>query len=442
MRAHTLPSDVRALAAQALHQVLDFGQSLTQTLPQFSAACPERDRALLKELCFGTLRYASRYFLVLEQLIPTPLKRKDGDIRALLLLGLYQLDHTRIPDHASLSATVEASRILQKDWAAAFINGVLRRYQREKSQLDEKFAKNPNYTYAHPQWLLDRIRSAWPEHWQACLSANNLHPPMTLRVNVLHGDRDTYLDRLAAAGIAATACQYSPVGITLQEPSAVEVLPGFAQGHVSVQDEAAQLAGFLVDPKPGMRILDACCAPGGKTCHLLEITPSAEVTAVDIDPARMQRVQENLQRLNLQAELKVADLSDSSWWDGQLFDAILLDAPCSATGVVRRHPDIKHLRRASDLAPLAKLQQRLLKAVWAQLKPGGRLIYATCSVLPDENIKQLQEFTRTHSDAIHTPLNTPWGLLQAFGRQLLPQDNGHDGFYYAILHKATDSNGD
>jgi 16S rRNA (cytosine967-C5)-methyltransferase len=223
---------------------------------------------------------------------------------------------------------------------------------------------------------------------------------------------------------------------------AVELLPGFAQGDVSVQDEAAQLAAYLVDPKATMRLLDACCAPGGKTCHLLELAPDAELLAIDIDAKRMERVRENLQRLNLKAELKVADLAQPhTWWDGRPFDAILLDAPCSATGVVRRHPDIKHLRRASDLAPLAKLQQRLLKTLWSLLKPGGRLVYATCSVLPDENVKQLQEFTSHHPDAVHLELDFPWGLTQAFGRQLLPQVDGHDGFYYAVLQKTDSTNG-
>ncbi|MEY4588573.1 MAG: hypothetical protein RL497_649 [Pseudomonadota bacterium] len=427
--------DVRALAALVLQQVFQ-GQSLSQALPQHAPACPERDRSLLKELCFGTLRYATTYFLVLEQLIPTPLKRKDGDIQALLLLGLYQLEHTRIPDHAALSATVEASRILGKDWAVGLINGVLRRYQREQQQLAEKFAKNPNYTYAHPQWLLDRIRAAWPQHWQQTLSANNQHPPMTLRVNSQKSSREHYLERLSEAGIAAVACLSSPAGIMLSEAVAVEALPGFAQGDVSVQDEAAQLAAYLIAPAAGMRILDACCAPGGKTCHLLELAPDADLIAIDIDPTRMARVSENLDRLGLNAELKTANLAEpASWWDGRAFDAILLDAPCSATGVVRRHPDIKHLRRASDLAPLAKLQQRLLDTLWGLLKPGGRLVYATCSVLPDENHKQLVEFTQQHADALHIELQVPWGLAQVFGRQLLPQTEGHDGFYYAVLQK-------
>jgi 16S rRNA (cytosine967-C5)-methyltransferase len=436
------PQDVRALAALVLHQVFDQGQSLSQALPDHAPACPERDRGLLKELCFGTLRYATAYTLILQQLIPTPLKRKDGDIQALLLLGLYQLDHTRIPDHAALSATVEASRLLKKDWAAGLINGVLRRYQREQTQLAEKFAKNPNYTYAHPQWLLDRIRSAWPEHWQQTLTANNQHPPMTLRVNMQRGDREQYLARLAEADIEARPCPHSPAGIMLTEAVPVESLPGFAAGDVSVQDEAAQLAAYLIAPKAGMRVLDACCAPGGKTCHLLELAPDTDLIAIDVDAKRMSRVTENLDRLGLGAELKTANLAEpATWWDGRAFDAILLDAPCSATGVVRRHPDIKHLRRASDLAPLVKLQQRLLTTLWAMLRPGGTLVYATCSVLPDENTKQLLEFTRQHPDAVSKQLDVPWGLPQPFGRQLLPQADGHDGFYYAVLQKVDGTNG-
>jgi len=442
MKRPALPQEVRALAALVLHEVFDHGRSLNQALPEYSQACPERDRGLLKELCFGALRYATTYLLVLQELIPTPLKRKDGDIQALILIGLYQLEHTRIPDHAALSATVDACRLLHKDWAAGLINGVLRRYQREQTQLAEKFAKNPNYRYAHPQWLLDRIRSAWPDHWQETLEANNQHPPMTLRVNTQKIDREAYLAKLTAASIEAVACRYSPAGITLVEALPVEALPGFAEGEISVQDEAAQLAAYLIAPQTGMRLLDACCAPGGKTCHLLELAPEADLLAIDIDPNRLTRVTQNLERLGLNAELKAWDLTDlAGWWDGRPFDAILLDAACSATGVVRRHPDIKHLRRASDLAPLAKLQQRLLAALWQTLKPGGRLVYATCSVLPDENSKQIQEFSRQHPDAIHEALTVPWGLPQAFGRQLLPQAGGHDGFYYAVLHKAERTDG-
>lgn len=442
MKRPALPQDVRALAALVVHDVFDQGRSLSQALPDYSQACPERDRGLLKELCFGALRFANTYLLVLQELIPTPLKRKDGDIQALLLIGLYQLEHTRIPDHAALSATVDACRLLHKDWAAGLINGVLRRYQREQAQLAEKFAKNPNYRYAHPQWLLDRIRSAWPDHWQETLEANNQHPPMTLRVNTQKIDREAYLAKLVAADIEAVACRYSPAGITLVDAMPVEALPGFAEGEISVQDEAAQLAAYLIAPQAGMRLLDACCAPGGKTCHLLELAPEAELLAIDIDPSRLTRVTQNLERLGLNAELKAWDLTDlAGWWDGRAFDAILLDAACSATGVVRRHPDIKHLRRASDLPALAKLQQRLLSALWKTLKPGGRLVYATCSVLPDENHKQIQAFVREHPDALALELDVPWGLPQAFGRQLLPQTGGYDGFYYAVLHKAAPTDG-
>lgn len=431
------PKDVRVAAALAVADVLQDGQSLSAVIPFYSSGLAERDRGLLQELCFGCLRYLPALNLLLQELVTKPLKGKDGDIHALILLGLYQLDYTRIPDHAAISATVEASKLLSKEWAANFINGVLRNYLREKPRLVEKFAKNPNFLYAHPQWLLDKLRAAWPEHWRELLAANNGHPPFTLRVNQLRIKREDYLQCLTDAGIAAQATQFSSTGVTLEQALSVNLLPNFADGFCSVQDEAAQLAANLLQLSPGHRVLDACCAPGGKSCHILEVQPAIEhLLAVDISASRMPRVEENLRRLGLMADLKVADLTEpDTWWDGKKFDRILLDAPCSATGVIRRHPDIKTLRRASDISQLAKLQLKILTQLWPCLSPGGRLVYATCSLLPDENTKVVAQFMAIAEDAIHVPINAEWGVEQPFGRQLLPQLAGHDGFYYAVLEK-------
>jgi 16S rRNA (cytosine967-C5)-methyltransferase len=430
------PQDVRALAALVLAELFGRGHSLSALLPDFTAACPLRDRGLLQELCFGVMRFAPRLQLILSCLMDKPLKAKDGDIQALLLLGLYQLDFMRVPDHAALDATVEASKHLKKDWASKLVNAVLRRYLREKSLIEAKFAKNPNFLYAHPQWLLDKLRAAWPQHWQSLLEANNQHPPLSLRINRRLSNPQDYLLRLAEAGIEGRLGALSPDAVIVDQAVPVERLPGFAQGMCSVQDEAAQLAALLLAPEPGQRVLDACCAPGGKTCHLLETVEALDVLAVDIDAKRLVRVEDNLARLALNARCVAADLLDvASWWDGEPFERILLDVPCSATGVIRRHPDIKQLRRPSDIAPLVKLQLRLLSRLWECLKPGGRLLYATCSVLPEENSKQLAEFVRQTPDAQPVPMDYTWGLEQPFGRQLLPGQQGQDGFYYAVLHK-------
>lgn len=431
------PRDTRALAAQTLAAVFA-GQSLSHALPHFSAQAQERDKPLLQELCFGCLRYTPAFECVFQQLVTKPLKNKDNDVKALILLGFYQLDYTRIPDHAAINATVDAAKHLNKDWACAFINGVLRQYQREKSTLQQKFAKNPRFTYAHPQWLADKLIHAWPDHWPAVLSANNAHPPFTLRVNLQRCTREDYLQHLQSQGHSASPCRFSAAGISLHTPVNVHSLPYFAEGWVSVQDEAAQLAAPLLAVAPQHRVLDACCAPGGKTAHLLESQPQlAHLTAIDLSPERLQRVAENLHRLQLHAQLLAADAAQpNTWWDGIAFDRILLDAPCSATGVIRRHPDIKSLRRSSDIAALAKLQLQLLQQLWPCLAPGGRLLYATCSILPEENTRIISQFMAATPNATALPLQAEWGLEQPFGRQILPHQHGQDGFYYALLEKS------
>lgn len=427
--------NLRAQAARFLAEVLRGEKSLA-ALPPYTQLSPQ-DRALLQELCYGVCRFYHRHEMLLQQLLPKPLKAKDADIQALLHLGLYQLFCTRVPDHAAIGATVEAAQTLKKTWAKGLVNGVLRNAQRRRDEFIREMPENPQHHFSHPQWLIDELQQAWPDHWREILSANNQHPAFSLRVNRLLGGRDRYLYRLSSADIPAAATPYAPDGITLPQALAVSQLPGFAEGAVSVQDEAAQLAAGLLDLAPDQRVLDACCAPGGKTGHILEREPGlAEVLALDVEEARMVRVRENLARLGLTATLKVADAANpASWWDGRPFDRILLDAPCSATGVIRRHPDIKLLRRANDIDKLAALQQQLLCALWPSLKPGGLLLYATCSVLPRENEDQIARFVAATQDAEPQPLDVPWGLALRLGRQLLPRTGGHDGFYYALLRK-------
>ena len=431
-------NDPRALAARVIARLQDDRGSLQRLLPWAEKQVDEKDRALLRELCYGTARFAPRLELLLAKLVRKPVK--DEELGALMLVGLYQLEYTRIPDHAAIAATVEAARALKLGHTTGVVNGVLRNSLRNKEALTRKLSGNPQFSSAHPAWLQQAIKSAWGEEARNIFSANNSNPPMTLRVNTSKGSRDDYLQQLAEAGIAAQPCVLSSSGITLEQAVAVSKLPGFEEGLVSVQDESAQLSGHLLAPAPGERILDACAAPGGKTCHLLELQPDLHLTALDIEEERLDRVIENLERIGGSAEIICADAAEPEhWWDGEQYDRILLDAPCSATGVIRRNPDIKLLRRAEDIPELAELQGRILRAMWRLLKPGGTLLYATCSILPEENSAQVARFIAETGDARdNTPqlLNgEPWGLPQEAGVQLLPGIHAGDGFYYARLEK-------
>jgi 16S rRNA (cytosine967-C5)-methyltransferase len=376
-------------------------------------------------------------------LLQKPFKAADADVEALLLVGLYQLLYTRVPAHAAIGETVGCADKLKKPWAKALLNAVLRRAQRESEALLAELEHDPVVRTAHPRWLQKSLKAFWPEQWEAICAANNAHPPMILRVNRRHHARDAYLGLLGEAGIAATPCIYSQDGIILDAAADVRSLPGFAEGWISVQDEAAQLAADLLDLAPGQRVLDACCAPGGKTCHILEAEPAlAGVVAVDLEAKRLVRVRENLARLGLSAELIAADGRDTAtWWDGKPFQRILLDAPCSATGVIRRHPDIKLTRQPDDIAALALLQGELLDAMWITLEVGGILLYATCSTLPTENTEVIEAFLARTPGARELDLATTAGIKQPHGRQLLAQEGGHDGFYYAKLIKIAAARG-
>ncbi len=430
----------RLVACQTLTQLLRNNLSLASLLPKALERVADSDRGLLQELCYGSLRWFPQLNLYLNHLLDKPFKAKDSDLQALLLIGLYQLLYTRIPDHAAISQTVEVSKQLKKHWATKLVNGVMRQMQRNKEAIIEQFDDNPCARYGHPKWMIKAIESAWPDCADNLLDANNQHPPFTLRLNTHKCSRSDYLAELQQQGLEAQETSYSPYGITLSRATDVYQLPRFREGEVSVQDEAAQLAADLLQLQPHQRVLDACCAPGGKTGHILERQPLLEaVTALDADAKRLERVQENFERLavhNHQAEISLVcgdAAQPDQWWDGQTFDRILLDAPCSATGVIRRHPDIKLLRKPADIDKLASLQAEILTALWTLLKPSGRLVYATCSVMPAENSQLIEAFVAQQPDAHCLELDVDWGMTQTCGRQLLPQT--HDGFYYAVLEK-------
>ncbi|GGY88511.1 ribosomal RNA small subunit methyltransferase B [Cellvibrio zantedeschiae] len=426
---------VRAAAAQVLAKILQGQGSLSSLLPAIQHQVAEQDRPLLQELCFGTCRYQPQLSAYIECLVDKPLRAKDSDIQALLLLGLYQLLHTRIPDHAALGETVEVTRFLKKPWATSLVNGVLRKFQRDKGKLDKLLAQNYAFQTNHPAWMEASLRKNWPNQLEEIIATNNSHPPFTLRINTQKISRDKYLALLQDADIAANPTTFSPYGITLENACDPRKLPFFSEGWVSVQDEAAQLSADLLQLSPNLRILDACCAPGGKTGHILELEPNSQVTALDVDERRLGRVRENLARLGAEANIICGDGTTKDWWDGELFDRILLDAPCSATGIIRRHPDIKVLRTPEELDKLGELQIKLLNNLWSLLKPGGILVYATCSVMPKENTQVVEAFLKRQPQAECDILDAEWGISQTCGRQLLPSAAGHDGFYYARLRK-------
>jgi 16S rRNA (cytosine967-C5)-methyltransferase len=429
----------RKIAAQMVFHVLDQGESLNSLLgPQLAKLSDPRQRALAQELTFGTLRWCYRLEAVLNRLLKKPLKKKDREVHALLLVGLYQLLYLQMPPHAAVSETVGVARQLGKEWAAGLVNGVLRHAQRQSGALLESADGLALSRWSHPDWWIKRLQQDWPQDWQHILEANNQRPPMLLRVNVSRTDRSAYLQQLKQAGIEAKPSPFPDTAIRLEEPVPVDSLPGFSHGLVSVQDAAAQLSAPLLKLESGQRVLDACAAPGGKTGHMLEsVSDLGALIAIDSDERRLIKVRENLRRLQFNAELIAADARDpESWWDGEPFDRILLDAPCSASGVVRRHPDIKLLRQAGDLQTLSQQQQRLLDALWPLLASGGILLYVTCSVFKQENSDSLRAFLDRHDDAAELPLRVQWGEALPVGRQLLPGEQGTDGFYFARLIKA------
>jgi 16S rRNA (cytosine967-C5)-methyltransferase len=430
--------NVRGLAALAIAPLLEEKGSLKQSLADSLHQCDEKDKSLLRQICFGTARNYPKLKLIADALLERPIRKSDTHIQALLLVGLYQLLEMRIPAHAAISETVEAAHQLDAQRATGLLNAILRRFDREKDQIIETLYDEPVFLFNHPNWFIEKLKHNWPHFWQEILVQNNQQAPMTIRVNQRNVSRETYMSTLSDMDIAATPCTYSEHGITLASPIDVSNLPGFDKGDISVQDEAAQLSASLLAPQDGEHILDACAAPGGKLCHLLESTKDITVDALEISAKRADRIHENLERLSLTARLIIGDASTQDWWDSVIYDKILVDAPCSATGVIRRNPDIKILRKAEEIVAISNLQLSILNNMWGMLKKGGTLVYATCSIFPQENERLIERFLKQNEDAIHHPINANWGVERPYGRQLFPQPNGHDGFFYATLQKADD----
>jgi len=433
-------ANIRAVAAEAVDAVANGGESLDTALAKAEQRVAASQHPLLRMLCYGTLRHYWELHDLVSQLLSKPLRNRDRIVRSLISIGLLQLIHLRIPDHAVVTETVDASRALKKPKLAGLINACLRRYLREATIA--RGADNEEVAWNHPQWLIDRLRLDWPEDWRAILQANNERAPMWLRANASRGSAAEYQQRLSKLDLASDGLDGLPDAVRLESPRSVDELPGFYDGDASVQDAAAQIAARWLLHDGGKRVLDACAAPGGKTAHLVELGGAGlEVFAVDSDAARIIGINENLARIRGDATILVGDASKpEEWWDGRLFDRILLDAPCSASGVIRRHPDIKLLRRDSDIRRLAVAQTALMRALWPLLAPGGRFLYVTCSVFAAENDAVIEQFLNAQADAVEIdvlPNNNIRDLMRrkAWGYQVLPGTAGLDGFYFASLVK-------
>ena len=433
--------NVRAHAAKVLFQVVEQGKSLSIALPEHQKNLTAKDKALLQFFCYGVLRTLPRLDFFCRSLMKKPLKGKLRDVHFLILVGLYQLLYTRVPNHAAVSETVNALQSLKKPGFKGVVNGVLRGFMREEDLLTANANQQPALVHCHPGWLIKRLTTAYGENIaEKILTENNQQAPMWLRVNAAHYSAKNYQTQLKEEKIESETVENNRNAVKLIKAVDVHCLPGFSEGAVSVQDGGAQLAAHYLSAQTGDFVLDACAAPGGKTAHILELQPGiTKMVASDIDGGRLLRVEENLQRLNLKATLLEKDASTFHCdKNEQMFDRILCDAPCSATGVIRRHPDIRWLRRDSDIAQLAALQKKILHSLWEVLKPGGVLLYSTCSVLPEENELQVKAFLKEKSDATLIPLSDDEDFSE-HGRQILPNEQGMDGFYYAKLQKAKKS---
>jgi len=423
-------------AARAVDHV-HHGMSLDAALAAVDDGSPRRGRALVQELAYGTLRHWGTLDAMTRHLAAKPIS--DSLLHALVSVALYQLDHTRAPAFAVVDRAVEAAAELAKPAAKRWVNAVLRRYLRERRTLSISVRRDAVARWSYPRWWIVRIKADFPDDWESILEAGNSRPPLTLRVNRRVSSRADFIATLTEQAVTCEAI--GEFGVTVNPPRPVTELPGYAEGAFSVQDAAAQWAAPLLDVTGGMRVLDACAAPGGKTAHLAELV-DAIVTALDRDAARLERVMANLERLRLAARVQVlcGDAGDpSGWWDGQPFDRILADVPCSASGVVRRHPDAKWLRRQGDIAAFTRDQRRILDALWPLLAVGGKLLYATCSVFRSENDAQIDEFLARHPDALRETITFP-ANVRHLGGQLLPSASrpvhNQDGFFYALLRKA------
>lgn len=415
---------IQKTALTAIGEVLT-GRNLNEVLAALLPRLPEAaDRAAVQDISYGTLRHLGLLRAVLKQLLQKPLN--EPVLEHLLLLALYQLRFTRAAPYAIVDHAVTLASRTGSGRGKGLVNAVLRNYLRQHETLLAKAERDPVGRWSHPRWWIDAVQTEYPQQWQTILEAGNQHPPMTLRINRQHTDADAYLRLLLEAGIAARALDET--AIRLLQPVGVDRLPGFAEGWVSVQDWGAQTAAGLLDLRPGQRVLDACAAPGGKTGHMLELA-DVQMVALDADGERLQKVAQNLQRLGKTATLLQGDAAEpAGWWDGKPFDRILADVPCTASGVVRRHPDIKWLRRHSDVANFATTQAKIVDSLWQLLAPGGKLLYATCSIFPEENRLQTDAFVQRHPDAERLQLSEPQAGV------LLPNSE-HDGFYYALFRK-------
>jgi len=432
--------EVRLQAARVLLAVTQDYQQLDEALGRYNEGLSAQDSALLQAICYGVMRWYIELQCWMQQLA----KRSAGDmkpsVQVLILIGLFQLKHMRIPVHAAIHATVECAAHLQSKRAKGLINAVLRAFQRYMSATDTSFQKlvegQPEFVrYAHPPWMLNRLQTDWPGQWQQVAENNNQQAPMVLRVDTRKADIDEYQSRLASSGIEANKHLFADNALVLSKPVDVEKIPGFSDGLVSVQDAAAQLAAPLLQHDSTHRVLDACAAPGGKTAHILQRTRPAYLAALDNSKPRLERVKDMFSRIGQTAQLIEGDASNpGDWWDNKLFDRILLDAPCSASGVIRRHPDIKYLRTERALQKIIKRQLKILDAMWQLLKPGGMLLYVTCSVFKAENEDQVTALLQRQDDAELAEMSVPWGRGQT-GRQILPGDEKMDGFYFALLKK-------
>ncbi len=428
--------NARGTAVTVLEAVLVKRRSLTTARSLIHDNLQDRERSLAMELVNGVLRWRYRLEALLASLLSKPLRKKDYDIQLILMVALYELNELSTPDYAVVNEAVVHSRHVGKQWAAAMVNAVLRSFIRDREQLLTAVNEDSVARFSHPRWLIDLFMQDWPEHAERILDANNQRPPMWLRVNLSRVSVEDYIKQLEALSIQSTRHAIAQAALKLESPMNVDQLPGFTQGMVSVQDAAAQLAANLLGVEDGEHILDLCAAPGGKTCHILEAAAHVEMTAVEIEPLRLQKVQQNLDRLGLHARLIAGDACDAQgWWDGQLFDRILVDVPCSASGVIRRHPDIKSLRHADDMAALTGIQSQILLQAWSMLKPGGVMLYVTCSVLRQENEQQIKRLLAARTDAEEVAIDQNWGIACRHGRQLLPGDMDSDGFYFARLKK-------
>jgi len=425
-------------AARAVSSVVFDGRSSDEALRAFDESS---QRSAVRAIALGTFRWYLRLAPAIDRLLSRP----DGvahEIRALLAVSAHQIEYSRNVPQATAHAAVDATRILRQGRASGLVNAVLRRFVAEKAALLGLVDRKLSGRTAHPQWLVKLLEEAWPNAAESILTANNEHPPLVLRVDLSRTTREIYLTELAAADIAATAIDWAPAAVRLERPIAVAQLPGFSEGRVSVQDSGAQLAAKLLDVQPGMRVLDACAAPGGKTGHLLESAPDQDLVAVDVDESRVSLIRQNLERLRRHATVEIADLREPLA-SGRQFDRILVDAPCSSTGVIRRHPDIKLNRRASDIAAFASTQEQILRSAFSMLAPGGRLLYCTCSLLPAENEEVVGRWLATEPAARVAAMppavaRPPGALDRKLGIQLISGSQaGTDGFYYACVEKTT-----